>query len=610
MKEIQDPVRYRPIDVLQNAVRAHKDIAAVLDKNLASKDVEGYVTRERLILQNGSSGVKTSELMQRIDENLMKEIRQQGSQVNCTDVIDKYRKNILDFFGARGEKSSFSHIGGEMANKLMALKTSPGEEAFSEDALKGLMDHASSIKQLSSKIKNLQAEIGNDITNTVDSVNKSLSEIAQLNHLIKRATENSNEFLTCQDQRRVALQVLAEQINIRVNTFNINEIEIFDGNGNILLQGEQVSNVSYDNFNNDGTLTIKTIDLRTIDLSETLLGDNQTGRLSGLMQLHGKILPGLQAQLDEYTRSLRDSFNKIHNLGVSIDPPSILTGSIGVPGSAELTGGTVISGSGTVRIGSVDSKTGKLAGYTDILLKDNMTVQDLISAINSANPSSCVIASITSDGRFQLEAETPSLGVVIGSVGESSIASLSASATYDAGNGTNLSHFFGLNNLFETGTKSLGGPINGISSSISVRKDITESLGNRISRGKLSNKSDPYGQASEKGDVSTISLLSEAYRDSNTLFNNTPISAATRKSLTSFADGMVDLQKKEVERTAIKLIKDKSVYTGLSKAASDISSVNEEKVLFDLLETNKSIDVLTKAMLISNKMNDAIFNLT
>ena len=604
----QDSARYSSSHRLMSGIEAHRAKAATLDDNLTNKDVDGYITRDRVIQLDGSSGVKASQLQQNFDEKLIKEVRDQSSVVSGIATIDKYYQEILGFFGGKNEQSSFAHVGGRMSTALKALQSNPGQPIYTKEALRELINHAESITQLASKIKTLQSEVEQDITTSVAKANACLQEIASLNKSIRESTEKSSEQLTYEDQRRVTLQALAEQIGIRINTFNAFEIEIYDKSENNLLQGGNCTTISYDNAAENGVLSIKTIDNRTVDITTSILGSKQTGQLSGLMQLHDKILPDIQAQLDEYTKALRDKFNSIHNLGISRDPPATLTGTIGIPGTSAITGDVIISGTGTVRIGTADPKTGNLTNHTDIILTDGMSIQTFIDSINNAEPSSGVTASITDDGRFQLKSNDAANGVVIGSVG-SQTASLSASSTYSTNSGTNVSHFFGLNNLFETGAQSLGGSTSGISSSISVRQDIIESNGKRISIGSLSKKDTPTVKALASGDTSTISLLANAYNDSKISFNQTGNSPAIQTNLKAYAIDIINIQKKDAERTGGKHKSEKFVYVGLAKKSGEKSKVNEKQVLLELLETNKSIDILSKAMSIGYRMTDSIFKI-
>lgn len=599
----QDSVKYNSSHKLMSGIDAHRAKASTLDDNLTNKDVNGYTTRERLI-QLGDMGVKASELQQNFDEKLVREVRDQSSTVAGLASQEKYYQEILQFFGGKSEQSSFAHIGGKMSNALKALQSNTGQPIYTKEALHELINHTESITKLAEKIKTLRSDVAQDIKVSVAKTNACLKEITESNKRINNATEKSSEHLTLEDQRRVTLQALSEQLGIRINTYSTSEIEIFDKSENNLLQRESCATITYDNAGGNSTLTIQTIDNRTVDISSSILGGNQTGELSCLMQLYDKILPDLQEQLDEYTRVLRDKFNSIHNLGVSLDPSATLTGTIGIPGISDINGSTTISGAGTVRIGTADS-TGELANYTDITLTDGMTIQALMDSINE---SGAIKASITDDGRFQLQSNNPGNGIVIGSVG-GTVASLSTSSTYMPNNSTNFSHFFGLNNLFETGTQKLGGSIKDVSSSISVRKDIIESNGKRISTGKLDNGTPPSGKAVTSGDTDVISLLADAYNDSKTAFNRAGDLQSNQTSLKSYAIDIINFQKKDAERTIERHKSEKFIYTGLAKKSGEKSKVNEKQVLLELLETNKSIDILSKAMSIGYRMNDSIFKI-
>ncbi|MES2252484.1 MAG: flagellin hook IN motif-containing protein [Pseudomonadota bacterium] len=598
-----------PQDALWSAMQAQQTKASMHQQNLASENDPSYIRLDCQI-KSDRIGVTTSELQQCIDENLIKEIRSQNSRVCGLDSINKYYNDVIEFFGGRDEQSSFAHVGQEMTLALKAFALTSTNPSSMQDALVGIQKHAKSITQLATRIQTLQGTIEGDITQSVSIANGAIRRITELNKEIKEATNASRDTFQYENERRQEMQLLSEQLGLHVIPFDGKQNVIYDANGNVLVMGEQGSNIDYTKINGTRTLSVNTIDFRSVDISTSIHAHEKTGRLAGLMRLTDDILPGLQAQLDEYTRVMRDTYNQIHNLGISMNPPSTLTGSIGVPGVPNLTGGTVISGTGTVRIGLFDPNTKYLTSYTDIPFTDNMTVGALIASINSANPTSGVTASITADGRFQLDSNTATQGVVIGSVGET-IASLSSTSAYDGSVGTNLSHFFGLNNLFETGTQILGGPIKGISSSLSVRSDISASSGARISQGTLLNHDiiGPDQIVLEPGNIEILSSLANAYDNPHTQFNRTSVSAPMRISLSSYSNLMIKQRKENIERNAEELKNETFIYERLSRSAKAISGVNKEQTLKDILDVNTSISFLVRAMSLANKMDQELLKI-
>jgi len=591
-------------------MQAQQIKAGMHQQNLASENDPAYIRLDCQI-KSDRIGVTTSELQQCIDENLIKEIRSQNSRVCGLDSINKYYTDVVEFFGGRDEQSSFAHIGQEMTLALKSFALSSTNPSAMQDALVGLQKHAKSITQLAARIQTLQGTIEGDITQSVSIANGAIQRITELNKEIKDAANASKDTFQYENQRRQEMQLLSEQLGLHVIPFDVNQNAIYDRNGNVLVMGEQGSSLDYTKITGTQTLSINTIDSRSIDVSTSIHAHEKTGRLAGLMRLTDDILPGLQAQLDEYTRVMRDTYNQIHNLGISMNPSATLTGSIGVPSAPELTDGTVISGVGTVRIGLFDPSTKFLTSYTDIPLTENMTVGALLASINSANSTSGVTASITADGRFQLESNTPTHGVVIGSVGDT-IASLSATSAYDGSIGTNLSHFFGLNNLFETGTQILGGPVKGISSSLSVRHDISASSGAKISHGILLNneviRSDQI--VLEPGNIEILTSLANAYDNPHNQFNRTSLSAPMRISLNSYSNILIKQRKEDVERNAEELKSETFIYERLSRSAKAISGVNKEQTLKDILDVNTSISFLVRAMSLANKMFQELLKIT
>ena len=90
----QDSVHYNAAHRLMSAISANRTKADTLDDNLTNKDVDGYITRERVIQLNGSSGVKASELQQSFNEKLIKEVRDQSSLVSGVASMEKYYQEI------------------------------------------------------------------------------------------------------------------------------------------------------------------------------------------------------------------------------------------------------------------------------------------------------------------------------------------------------------------------------------------------------------------------------------------------------------------------------------------------------------------------------------
>jgi hypothetical protein len=128
--------------ILWSGVKANQQLANNLQVNLINKDTAGYVATDShmqgKLNSGGLTGVTTSALKQRINENLISEIRMQNSVVCSLESMDAYYQKIMGFFGEKGEHNSFAHIGGEMSQALITYKKDPTSINAAQGALSGL----------------------------------------------------------------------------------------------------------------------------------------------------------------------------------------------------------------------------------------------------------------------------------------------------------------------------------------------------------------------------------------------------------------------------------------------------------------------------------------
>ena len=91
----------------------------VVSRNIANAETEGYTKKshnqENLVIGGVGRGVKTNEVTRKVNDNLLRELRDQNATIDKLDVLDEFLGRLELEFGKPGDKKS-------IADKMTALK--------------------------------------------------------------------------------------------------------------------------------------------------------------------------------------------------------------------------------------------------------------------------------------------------------------------------------------------------------------------------------------------------------------------------------------------------------------------------------------------------------
>jgi flagellar hook-associated protein 1 FlgK len=261
-----------------------------------------------------------------------------------------------------------------------------------------------------------------------------------------------------EDQRDMALNKLAEIMDINYFEKTDGSFTVFSGGGNTLIDGQKqtlsygspatmnaileytpTDAVNYSGPNNSDYPIggIPGIFVGEIVASGDITSSINDGMLKGLIDLRDSELPALQAQLDELGEKLKNELNQVHNQGTGFPPPPTLTGE-----SFVTTATNIDTATGLVIISVVDENGNQIeTEYIDLTTLTD--VADLLTdGTNGINDKfSNLTASVDSDGHLVLAA---------GGSYRVAINEMTSSMTSAGKLATGFSDFFGLNNLYSS----------------------------------------------------------------------------------------------------------------------------------------------------------------
>lgn len=592
------------IQTLNSAIKTDADTVRNLASNIAGRDVEGFTQKniEKQINYSGTSlSVSTTIPQRQINTLLQEETRAQNSILSEYQALHDYMENINHMFGQKGTLSNFANDISEVANVFndLGANASPINKT---QAMNKVRQMVLTLNEMTQEIANMRAQADEEITTLITESNRILIDIANLNGKIKNLHFSGQDATNFEDQRDLLIHKLTGNINVDSTITQDYKTSLTTLQGIVLVQDLSPGTFTYTQSSSAPPgYTLSPVTLNGHDITSQITG----GRLKGLLDARDTVLPNLQAQLDEYTRNLRDNVNAIHNLGTSSSPIQTLTGTVGVPGlgGAPLTNATVVSGAQTLRLASLTSQ-GAIAGYTDITLAPNTTIGNLITQINTATFNAMgvpvsVTAALTADGRLQLSTAAGN-GVSIGGEGQ-----LSLGNTFDASASYGFSHFFGLNNLLQTGS-NLASPTPqvGIANQLHIRQDIGANA-NYLACGVLSQETPP-SYIAEGGlgfaDTSLATRLANFLKTGDITFSPAGTLPQKVTNLIDYAAEVLAFTQSLINRNQSTLERKEIIYDNFAQLSNDYSSVDPMKMLTKIMEVSTSQNLTSKALSIILQM--------
>lgn len=421
---------------LLNAISGLQTSSQALDvtsQNVSNVNTDGYsrkvVHQQALTIAGTGAGVDIAEISREVDNFLIKETRTATTQMNTVDAKDSIYQRIQDLFGTVDSATSPAQGITDLATKFQALSDTPEDVSTRTDLVQRAQLLTQQFNQISSQIDSLRTEVDQQIQDAVSTVNTQLGVVNDLNVQIATGIAQGHSVADLQDKRDIALNTIAQQMDIQTFTKSNGEIAVLTKTGRALVDSGAATITHTATSAINPLITLAAGSIGGIDLGGTdITSEISQGKIAGLVQLRDTILPNLQSQMQELVTTMHDEINAIHNQGTAYPGLSSVTG------TRTLSAADTPPWTGTFRVAVTDS-TGHVVETQDFNLATMPTVGSLVTAINGMTN---VTAAINANGKLVI---TPTSGNYV-SFNEMTSAVTVGSRTDGA------SQFLGLNDFF------------------------------------------------------------------------------------------------------------------------------------------------------------------
>lgn len=470
----------------QSGLLVNQSALNAVATNIANVNSEGYsrkiINTESRVINGAGSGVQLSSLSRQIDEGLLKSLRLEVSSLNALSVQASSFDRLQELFGSPADNTSISHVLGELTNALETLAVSPDKTLEQSELVRRARELTLKFQLMSTTIQELRQQADQGIADAVTEANKLIIRIGDLNDKLIRNTAVNIDVTDLRDQRDMALDRLAELIDIRYFRRTDGDVVVFTSGGRTLVDNLPATLTHAGASTVSATTTHAEGDFAGLYIGTAIPGNDITteirsGKLKGMIDLRDDVLTNLQSEIDEMAAELRDAFNRIHNRGLPF------------PGMQSMTG-TRVFVAPTTQTMTLDPGTG--ADDVTIALFDSSGDQQAVTTLNTimvsasfgsgaqasfgawtitevaatiedwlqANGAAGATATVTSAGKFAIALNAPALNLAFRDETATATGSTAADVQigFDSGGVAGVdetvsgfSNFFGLNDFFVDG---------------------------------------------------------------------------------------------------------------------------------------------------------------
>lgn len=309
---------------------ATQDSINVLSRNVSNSGTPGYHKESVTVIDkvgSSSSYAITTGTQRAFSQSLQNYYNNQVSDSSKSNVTATYLNQLQTYLGQPGGTGSLDTVYGNFQNSLASLSTSPDDYTTRAGVVSTAQTLASTLNQLTQSVQGLRQQINGQITSDVQTVNQSLSSLADVNRQLGNQNTDSTARATLLDQRDRLVAQVAGVVDVNVTYRDDGTVALATKSGTSLLDqnpsvfsfqspgsispGSQYS--ADDTKNGVGTLILTTPSGLKIDMVKD--SSIRSGELAGLIHLRDNTLVDTQNQLDLVAASVSKALSTVTTPG-------------------------------------------------------------------------------------------------------------------------------------------------------------------------------------------------------------------------------------------------------------------------------------------------------
>lgn len=319
------------LNTASSGLNAYQVATNVTAENIANVNTPGY-SRQTAVLENATpvmqngfslgSGVNVVAVT-RVYDGLM---QQQLVNAGTTQSYDTQKSTVLQQIEPTFNEVANDGLGAAITNFIGAwqdLTLNPGGTSERQVIMTNAQILTDTFHSVSKSLTDASAIQNDSLVPLTDSINNTLTNIAQLNQQIKNINSvgaNANEI---KDQRDQLVTDLSQKMGIKFtdNADGTTDVYISHGSSNTyLVKGARAGSLSVAADPTTGNYAVTAHDVTTgatAAIDSNVYTGQDGGQLWATLQLRDTIIPGYLNQVDVLAKSVTDAVNTVQAAGFS-----------------------------------------------------------------------------------------------------------------------------------------------------------------------------------------------------------------------------------------------------------------------------------------------------
>jgi flagellar hook-associated protein 1 FlgK len=326
---------FSSLQTANNSLLASQLGLQVVGNNIANANTPGYI-RQQLNLQAAAPqkygdltvglGVQVQSITQQVDKFLEERLRGATSDSANGSAQESVYTQLESILGALGDSSLNSSLS-KFFNSIHDVLNQPESVSIRNLAVLAGQTLAHDINALDSRVRNVREQVNTEVTSSADEINSLLQKVATLNVKIVQTEGGSvskSDAVGLRDERGEVLKQLAGLIDIKTQEQESGDVTVFVNGEYLVAQGEYRAVEAHQTSDRGQNVT----ELRLAATDAPL--QISSGKVAGLITSRDGILGGFLDQLDKFSGTLINEFNKLYSSGQGLTGFTSLTSEFGV----------------------------------------------------------------------------------------------------------------------------------------------------------------------------------------------------------------------------------------------------------------------------------------
>lgn len=404
------------IQLANNTIRAQQIGLQVVGQNISNANTPGYI-REEVIFSPAPTqqvgdlllglGVDVVGVVQKVDTFLEERLRSATADRANSEAKENTWFQLEGLIGELSDTDLSTSLN-DFISSINEVLNQPESVSVRNLAVLQGQTLSAEINRLFNRTTELRVDLNDRIEGSVSDINRLIGEISELNQRITE-TEGGNtsasDAVGLRDQRGLALTQLSELISVQVVEQPSGAVNVYSGGDFLVFEGttrEVQSTLETD----------RGISIAQLSITETGTPlDLSSGEIGGFVAGRDEILGNFQDQLNEFTATFINEFNRVFSSGQGLSGYQSLTSEFGVDdvdAALDATGLEFTPENGSFQVQVFNRQTG-LTETTDVFvnldgLDSDTSLSDLAAALDAIDG---ISASIDTSNRLQILSDTP-----------------------------------------------------------------------------------------------------------------------------------------------------------------------------------------------------------